>query len=277
MKKQTFCKTPLPQVCLQVIGYVKGGFDKKAHAPKQGLKGQRSKESLNHFHIKLLSHYNFEQALEGLDGFDYVWVLYHMDQAGYSRAKIRVPGTAKKEGGSIKKQGVFATRSPHRPSPIGLTLCKFISVKDRKLTLEGCDMLEGTPVLDIKPYLSSIESKPGAKEGWIKERQENLFEVCFSPAFEKDLEELKTDPYLQKEVIHRALCYGPYPSGYNRVKKVRDSEDSEATYILSLGPWRVLLSCESYTLTALKLFSGYEHPELLENLQERKLHLRFKK
>jgi tRNA-Thr(GGU) m(6)t(6)A37 methyltransferase TsaA len=94
-----------------------------------------------------------EISLQGLQGFSYVWVifLFHKNTNQRFHAKVHPP----RLGGD--SMGVFATRSPHRPNPIGLSLLKLESVQSDHLVVSGLDLIEGTPILDIKPYLSEVE------------------------------------------------------------------------------------------------------------------------
>jgi tRNA-Thr(GGU) m(6)t(6)A37 methyltransferase TsaA len=108
----------------------------------------------------------FRGSLKSLDGFDYVWVLAHMHlQTGkLRRFQIKPPR-------GDERHGVFATRAPHRPSPISLSALKLVAVDEEKLelTVQGLDLLDGTPVLDIKPYVPYCDAFPDARAGWVDE------------------------------------------------------------------------------------------------------------
>ena len=112
----------------------------------------------------------FRGSLKSLDGFDYVWVLAHMHlQTGkLRRFQIKPPR-------GDERHGVFATRAPHRPSPISLSALRLIDVDEEKLelTVQGLDLLDGTPVLDIKPYVPYCDAFPDARAGWVDELDEN--------------------------------------------------------------------------------------------------------
>ena len=112
--------------------------------------------------IELLPHVPLE-ALEGLGGFDYVWALYvfHMNE-GWS-AQVRPPR------GPRVKRGVLATRAPHRPNPLGLSALRLVAVEERRLVVRGLDLLDGTPVLDLKPYIPYADAFPDARAGWVDE------------------------------------------------------------------------------------------------------------
>mmetsp|Transcript_38246 Transcript_38246/g.61964 ORF Transcript_38246/g.61964 Transcript_38246/m.61964 type:complete len:300 (+) Transcript_38246:1716-2615(+) len=118
--------------------------------------------------IHLVEGLNLEQALSGLEQFDYIWIVSYMHlNKGW---KPMVTPTR----GPRKKRGVFSTRSPHRPNQIALTAAKLVSVRGRVLTVHGIDLLDRTPVLDIKPYVPYCDSFPGAKAGWLDELQEDM-------------------------------------------------------------------------------------------------------
>ena len=106
----------------------------------------------------------FRGSLKSLSGFDYVWVLAHMHlQTGkLRRFQIKPPR-------GNDRHGVFATRAPHRPSPISLSALKLVGVDEEKLeiTVRGLDLLDGTPVLDVKPYVPYCDAFPDARVGWV--------------------------------------------------------------------------------------------------------------
>lgn len=103
------------------------------------------------------------EALRSLEGFDYVWVIYvfHMNE-GWSPL-VRPPR------GPRVKRGVLATRSPHRPNPIGLSALRLVKIEGRELHVRGIDLLDGTPVIDLKPYVPYADAFPDARAGWVDE------------------------------------------------------------------------------------------------------------
>jgi tRNA-Thr(GGU) m(6)t(6)A37 methyltransferase TsaA len=106
----------------------------------------------------------FEQGLTDIEGFSHlfvIWVFHHAE--GY--ALMGQPPT------DDRPHGVFATRSPYRPSPIGLTVVELQRREGSRLHVRGVDMLDGTPILDIKPYLSSVPTE-NLKRGWLAEAEE---------------------------------------------------------------------------------------------------------
>jgi tRNA-Thr(GGU) m(6)t(6)A37 methyltransferase TsaA len=105
----------------------------------------------------------FEAGLADIEGFSHLYVIWVFDKVqGYDL--LATPPT------DNKPHGVFATRSPRRPNPIGLTVVRLLSREGRQLRVSGVDMLDGTPVLDIKPYLSSVSAEE-LRRGWLDEAE----------------------------------------------------------------------------------------------------------
>lgn len=109
-----------------------------------------------------------EISLQGLHEFSHVWVifLFHKNTNQRFHAKVHPPRL------NGESRGVFATRSPHRPNPIGLSVVKIKKVEGHRITIQGGDFVDGTPILDIKPYLPFVESIPGAKSAWSGEDEQ---------------------------------------------------------------------------------------------------------
>jgi tRNA-Thr(GGU) m(6)t(6)A37 methyltransferase TsaA len=99
-------------------------------------------------------------ALSDLDGFARIWLIFVFDRSEGWIARVRPP-----RGGG--KRGVLATRSPHRPNPLGLSAVELLGVEDGALRVRGLDLLDGTPILDIKPYVPYADAFPNAAAGWI--------------------------------------------------------------------------------------------------------------
>lgn len=99
------------------------------------------------------------EALDGIEEFSHIWILWWIDQLEDPPAARRVHPERRPE---LPLVGFFATRSPHRPCPVGLTAVRLVERRGRRLLVEGLDAFEGTPVLDIKPYLRRGDLIPGA-------------------------------------------------------------------------------------------------------------------
>src|SRR5262249_6094523 len=126
---------------LTPIGFVRSPFTEKMQAPRQPNTPQAADGT-----VELLPGHDFEHALEDLDTFRYIWLLFWFDQSEGWRPKVLPPR-------SEKRRGVFATRAPHRPNPLGMSLVELTGIEGLVLSVKGLDLLDGTPVLDIKPYV----------------------------------------------------------------------------------------------------------------------------
>ncbi|MDI9438262.1 MAG: tRNA (N6-threonylcarbamoyladenosine(37)-N6)-methyltransferase TrmO [Euryarchaeota archaeon] len=128
---------------LTTIGTVKSPYKSRGEAPHQG----RNQAELSEIIIQP----EFEEALEGVEGYHQLIIIYWFDRAEDPLMKV-VPH------GRTKKRGIFSTRAPPRPNPIGLTMVDLIKREGPVLTVRGLDALDGSPVLDIKPYLPDLDS-----------------------------------------------------------------------------------------------------------------------
>ncbi len=107
----------------------------------------------------------FTDALTGLDGFSHIFLLYTFHQVT-GKVKMMV-----KPFLDDKLQGLFSTRSPNRPNPIGLSIVKVLDIDEGKIVFLGADMLNGSPLLDIKPYIPDFDCFPSARCGWFECRK----------------------------------------------------------------------------------------------------------
>ncbi|MEN6329769.1 MAG: tRNA (N6-threonylcarbamoyladenosine(37)-N6)-methyltransferase TrmO [Methanobacteriaceae archaeon] len=128
---------------LTVIGTVKSPYKSRGEGPHQG----RNQEELSQ--IIVLPEY--EEGLEGVEQYHQLFILYWFDRAEEPLMKV-VPH------GRTKKRGIFSTRAPPRPNAIGLTLVDLVKMEGPVLTVRGLEALDGSPVLDIKPYLPDLDS-----------------------------------------------------------------------------------------------------------------------
>ena len=108
-----------------------------------------------------------EKVIQDLAGFERIWLIFAFHQSEGWCSSVKPP-----RGGP--KRGVLATRSPHRPNSIGLSAVELVAVNGRTLQLRGVDLLDGTPVLDIKPYVPYADAFPEARAGWIDELDARL-------------------------------------------------------------------------------------------------------
>jgi len=173
MEQEKYQETMPP---MQVIGVLESCFKEKFVTPRQPQLAPASTAKL-----RIDARYHPEHALIGLAKFSHVWLIswFHLNTNKTFHPKIHPP---RMKGGKI---GVFASRSPHRPNPLGLSLVKLEKVEGDTLYLSGIDLIQGTPILDVKPYLPAGDSAREPKAGWVADH-----------AF----------PELEVEISERALC-----------------------------------------------------------------------
>lgn len=201
--------------------------------------------------ITLRSGQQFEQALENLEGMERLWLIYVFHHNKNWKPKVLPPR------GSTTKVGVFATRAPYRPNPIGMSCVKLIKISDLRILVEGADLLDGTPLLDIKPYLPYADSFPNAKTGWLENTRR--YAVPSSTAARMQLDFLRGRGLSQLEdFILNQLEYEPT----NRDKKRVSS--GAGHFVLAYKTWRVQFTVdeENSVVTVIKIFSGYSLEEL---------------
>jgi tRNA (adenine37-N6)-methyltransferase len=141
---------------MQPIGYVRSPYQQTRQVPR-GLGAKHETEG------SLEIRPEFEAGLQDIEGFSHLFVIWAFDRS----EGCDLVGTPPTDD---RPHGVFATRSPRRPNPIGLTVVELLSREGRILQVRGIDMLEGTPILDIKPYLSSIPQER-LRRGWLADAE----------------------------------------------------------------------------------------------------------
>jgi tRNA-Thr(GGU) m(6)t(6)A37 methyltransferase TsaA len=140
----------------RAIGYVRGPYKETKDIPK-GLGAKHDAEGV----LDILQ--AFEPGLTDIEGFSHLFVIWMFDRSEGFELTARPPS-------DNRLHGVFATRSPMRPNPIGLSVVELFRRDGPRLHVRGIDMLDGTPILDIKPYLSSIPPEK-LRRGWLAEAE----------------------------------------------------------------------------------------------------------
>lgn len=147
-------------VRLRPIGVVHSRFKEPADLPPPALASPRFFERVTG-EIEVFP--EFAEALDDIEGFSHIIVLAHFHRSGGSKLKAVPPGES-------RPRGIFSTRSPHRPNPLGLSVLKLLGRDGRVLEVSGLDLVDGTPVLDIKPY-TSRDRKSRIRTGWLQKRR----------------------------------------------------------------------------------------------------------
>lgn len=161
------------------IAYIKSDFPEKFGIPRQsGLVEELTAT------VVFQPPYRVPDALRGLEGFSHLWLIWEFSQA---RRESWSPTVRPPRLGGNKRLGVFATRSPFRPNPLGLSCVRLLEVRqDREqgtvLVVSGADLLDGTPIYDIKPYLPYADCKPEAMGGFAARPKGADLAVDCSPA-----------------------------------------------------------------------------------------------
>jgi tRNA-Thr(GGU) m(6)t(6)A37 methyltransferase TsaA len=210
-------------------------------------------------HISLNQHCNFEQALKNLEDFDRIWVIYLFHLNNNWNPMVTPPRHTR------KKVGVFASRSPHRPNQIGISCVKLEKVDKLNIFISESDILDGSPVLDIKPYLPYADSFPNAATGWVKEGLENIYEVEFEPKAKEQCAWLKENSQINLVNFTRLqLEFNPKDVARKRITAAGVGELNTEKFVLAYRTWRILyiISEEEKKVIIIDINSGYTEQEL---------------
>ncbi|MBX3188385.1 MAG: tRNA (N6-threonylcarbamoyladenosine(37)-N6)-methyltransferase TrmO [Labilithrix sp.] len=231
------------------IGLVRSPFTEKVEAPRQAVAAESVAGRVEIFA-------EHEHALADLQGFDRLWILFWFHRAAPSAsAKVLPPR-------SDRKRGVFATRSPHRPNPIGMSAVRLEKIEGLVLHVRDLDLLDGTPVLDLKPYLAYADAFPDASAGWLAADPRPVWEVRFAEPADAQLRWLdgRVDVDLRARITD-ALALGPQPHPYRRIKRRADG-----SLELAVKDWRVHFEAteatEARSITILRIATGWKSKAL---------------
>ena len=217
------------------IGVIRSPYKEKFAVPRQpGLVKSVNGE------LHLLSPYNQADAVRGLEAFSHLWVIFvfHQTMEGGWHPTVRPP----RLGGNAR-MGVFATRSTFRPNPIGMSLVELKGIRCQKdqviLELGSLDLVDGTPVVDIKPYLPFAEALPDASASYAQQAPLAGMNVSFTPEIDAQLLTLeKRYPHI-KAFIREVLAQDPRPA----YRKEEQAGKTYAVWLLDFNVrWRVTAS-----------------------------------
>lgn len=188
---------------IKIIAHIRSDFPTKFGLPRQsGLVSELRAE------IVFEPEYRNADALRGLDGFSHLWIIWEFSEAKRDNwsPTVRPP----RLGGNTR-MGVFATRSPFRPNPIGLSCVEILGIRhDRELgpviEVGGADLMDGTPIYDIKPYIPYADARPEAKEGFTAQNQGYRLEVVIPESIQALFPKDKLDG------LYGILAQDPRPS-----------------------------------------------------------------
>jgi len=236
------------------IGYVRCSQRYRAEAPRQATLADNSGI------IELNPGMNFETALSDLEGFDHIWVIFAFHLNNNWKPKVSPPIK-----GTKKRVGVFSTRSPHRPNPIGMSCVRLTKIEGRVLYIENFDMLDGSPVLDIKPYIGLSDSHLEASRGWLPDTLPEGWCVEFSMIAHEQAEFINKRSGLDLERFCRVqLAVEPFESKRRRIRKTDNG------YAIACRTWSVFYTTdqETFTIMVSGIQSNYLPEELVPDTED---------
>jgi tRNA (adenine37-N6)-methyltransferase len=256
---------PTASLALEPIGFVRTALATKVEAARQPRAGGGAPGR-----IELLPGRNFEHALVDLAGWEYLWVLFWFDRNRGWRPKVLPPRS--RSG----RKGVFATRSPHRPNPLGLSAVRLERVDGLTLHVADVDMLDGTPVLDIKPYVAYTDAIPDARYGWLGDDASSAatprdpiarFDVRWDALAAEQAEwiEARTQLALHKRVT-ATLELGIEPHPYRRIRPDGD------VFVLGIKEWRVRFAADGNRVQVREVVSSFRDSQLYRRPAELRVH-----
>lgn len=224
----------VPSTTLHQIAHIETPFPAKFGVPRQaGLADYESR-------VVFEPPYRVAEAVRGLEEYDYVWLIWHFHQSECSEwsPTVRPPRL-----GGNRRVGVFATRSPFRPNPIGLSCVRLLKVEPLTpegpvLTVQGADLVDGTPIFDIKPYIAYADAHPDARCGFAQQPPHAELKLV------DDHETLRSLPDEMRKALEQALCLDPRP---------QYQHDPHRTYTLPFGQWEVRFRVDEPWVEVLEL------------------------
>jgi len=237
---------------LEPIGYLRNDLATKVEAARQPRAAAGTPAR-----IELLAGRHFEHALEDLASWELIWVIFWFHLNTGWRPKVLPPRS------TTGRKGVFSTRSPHRPNPIGMSVVRLDRVEELTLYIRDADMLDGTPVLDIKPYIAYTDSHPDAGSGWLQGAQAQpsdpvrAYEVEFDALAADQAAWIEAHTALAiRERIETTLALGPEPHPYRRIRPLSDGMQ------LAVKEWRVRFSIAGRNVRVLEIGSGFRDSQI---------------
>jgi tRNA-Thr(GGU) m(6)t(6)A37 methyltransferase TsaA len=242
------------------IGVVHCRRQYRFEAPRQGIFSSGNGE------IEIFAPYSGD-AIADLAGFERIWVIFcfHVNRDHQWKAKVRPPYPA---GGPCRS--VFATRSPHRVNPIGMSCVELAGISGRRLLVRHIDMLDGTPVLDIKPYIPEADSFPDSAVGWrssVPQADEFQWSIEFADLFLKQAEFIFSLSSLDLvNLVKVQLGNEPLDSSRKRIRQIENS-----IYALGCRTWQIIFSVNSAgkKINIMEICSNYAVEELAEGADDR--------
>ncbi len=242
-----------PRLTVEPIGYVRNDLATKVEAARQPLAALGAPAR-----IELVPDRNLEHALEDLARWELIWVIFWFHLNSGWRPKVLPPRS------TSGRKGVFATRSPHRPNPIGLSVVRLQRVEGLTLHIRDADMVDGTPVLDIKPYIAYADAHPNAGTGWLEDEARAKpedpvrgYTVHFEPLATEQAAWIEAQTGLAiRDRIQSTLALGPTPHPYRRIRSV------DGRMQLAVKEWRARFVVIERDVRVSAIYSGFRASQL---------------
>lgn len=230
-----------------VIAILHSPYKEKFAVPRQpGLVPSAEAE------LEILPPYDDINAFNGLDDFSHLWLMFsfHKNTLTNSDEKTWMPTVRPPRLGGNKRVGVFATRSPNRPNSIGLSLVEFHGIIQRAgkifLSLSNIDLIDSTPVIDIKPYIPYADSIPEAKAGFAQAAPESTLTVNFTNEADYQLQSFLLQYNNLKQFIIEVLQQDPRPA-------YKKSKEDNKIYAMHLSEFNIKWQCSLSSITVLSI------------------------
>jgi tRNA-Thr(GGU) m(6)t(6)A37 methyltransferase TsaA len=231
-------------IAFEPIGVAHTPWTEKRQAPRQPAAARGVRAT-----IELFAGKGYEDALANLEEWSHLWVLFAFDRSRGWSPKVLPPR-------SRVKKGLFATRAPHRPNPIGMSLVRLRSVEGLVVHVEDVDLLDGTPVLDLKPYVKYTDFAGDAGDGWLAVDPVAPWAVSFSVGARAELAFLAARGVELEDELRAALALGPEPHAYRRIKRTGDRG------LLALKEWRAEFVVRERRIQIVRIRTGWRAREL---------------
>ncbi|EWH12352.1 hypothetical protein DS2_01485 [Catenovulum agarivorans DS-2] len=228
---------------LNIIGHVHSPYKEKFSVPRQPNLVTCAKG-----YIRLDGAYANLDLFDGIDHFSHIWLIFVFHQTAKQgwKAKVR----PQRLGGN-KKMGVLATRSTFRPNPIGLSCVQFCHVErvnkhQTRLHVQGIDLVDGTPIVDIKPYVPYVDRIEQATSTFAQQPPDALLDVVFAPALVSKLSVCEAEYPGFESFVAQVLAQDPRPV-YKR------SKDDDKTYGVTLAKWNIRFVVNAHICTVVEI------------------------
>lgn len=219
--------------------------------------------------VVLREEQNFEQALQDLDAFSHIWLIFQFHHNTDWKPVVQPPR-------GPRKVGVFASRAPYRPNAIGLSCVRLLKIAGRTLHVADHDLLDGTPILDIKPYIPYADAVPEASSGWLAEVEGPGWDVSFTAETRDRVQWLESNGVACLEAfLKQQLAHDPFNRKRKRVKHIAEEE-----WEIAYRTWRAHFTADRKNgrLCVDGIGSGYSDADLADGAdphEDKELHRAF--